>query len=98
MVTDIRLDIATEAAECETCPAHNEAMHRLRYQRCPDCGEDVGHNSFTALSGVATAIYRLTIGVGYRQPTFLCPDCLAKLRAVLGVSSGITACNREEGR
>ena len=32
-----------------------------------------------------TIIYTLTIGAGYRQPSYLCPDCLAKLRGVLGV-------------
>lgn len=43
------------------------------------------------------AIYALTIGAGYRQPSYLCPDCLGRLRDVLGVRvfSGIAPCARE---
>lgn len=33
------------------------------------------------------AIYALTIGAGYRQPSYLCPDCLDLLRATLGVGN-----------
>lgn len=33
---------------------------------------------------VPTAIYALHIGAGYRQPSHLCPDCLFRLRSVLG--------------
>lgn len=86
MVASIRLDICTEAAECDTCPACNPEMARLWDEANPSVGA-VQHPA---------AIYRLTIGAGFRQPSFLCPDCLALLRKVLGVSSGITVCNREE--
>jgi len=30
-------------------------------------------------------IYALTIGAGYRQPSYLCPNCLNILRLTLGV-------------
>lgn len=30
------------------------------------------------------AIYALTIGEGYRQPSYLCPNCLSVLRVMLG--------------
>lgn len=33
------------------------------------------------------AIYALTIGAGYRQPSYLCPNCLATLRITLGPSN-----------
>lgn len=32
-----------------------------------------------------TTIYTLYIGAGYRMPAFVCPDCRAKVAAVLGV-------------
>ena len=76
MPDSIRLDICTEPALCDTCTAHNEAMQRLRDE----------------FDGPPAAIYRLTIGAGYRQPGYLCPDCLAKLRAVLGVEIRTAKC------
>lgn len=43
---------------------------------------------------IPAMIYALSIGVGYRQPSYLCPDCLAKVRALLGVRIGTTPCDR----
>ena len=64
MPGEIRLDMASGTARCDTCGARN----------------------FTdpAEPGYPTAIYALYIGAGYRQPSHLCPDCLDKLRLVLG--------------
>ena len=61
---EIRLDVASGIARCDTCGARN----------------------FTdpAEPGYPTAIYALHIGAGYRQPSHLCPDCLDRLRRVLG--------------
>jgi len=87
MIAAIRLDIMTEAAECDTCPALNENMARLWDQANPN---------FPIPTRYPSAIYRLTIGAGFRQPTHLCPDCLKNLRDVLGVSSGIAECNKKE--
>lgn len=82
-VTTMRLDIMTGPAECDTCPTVNPEMAREFPRRV----------TYRAPG----AIYALAIGAGYRQPTFLCPDCLAKLRAVLGVEIRTAVCNIWEG-
>ena len=64
MTGEIRLDVASGIARCDTCPARNFVD--------------------PAEPGYPTAIYALHIGAGYRQPSHLCPDCLFRLRSVIG--------------
>ena len=57
--------------------------------RCDTCASKNFHDPGECPSYL-TVIYALTIGAGYRQPSYLCPDCLNRLRNVLGVEIGAT--------
>ena len=86
IVGEIKLDITKGDNVCDTCPAANFKIDAAMAERFG-----------TTPVEYPAAIYALTIGAGYRQPSYLCPDCLGRLRDVLGVRvfSGNAPCARE---
>ena len=57
----------------------NLAPSKARCDTCLACNyfDDETHE-------IPAAIYELHIGAGFRQPSYLCPDCLNRLRELLG--------------
>jgi len=54
--------------------------------RCDTCGNRNFHDDSDDMRH-PSAIYELHIGAGYRQPSYLCPNCLGVLRVLVGPSN-----------